>query len=184
MERVDMEGADTGWADAGQAGGERASREQTVPGCGPGTGVGMSGPGRTLFGFVRHWSRRMDTGPNGADREHGRLVLVTEAVHALEQRGQAATVNAVAGEICIDQSGASRLIRSGVEAGYLNKATSADGRRRPATVTPAGHDMLAHAHRWQEDVFDRLTEGWPEQRRRDFQLAMTELVERSVTPPG
>ncbi|GID30638.1 MarR family winged helix-turn-helix transcriptional regulator [Paractinoplanes brasiliensis] len=144
----------------------------------------MRGPGQTLFGFVRHWSRRLETGPHGADREQGRLVLVTEAVHALEQRGHAATVNAVADEIGIDQSGASRLIRSGVEAGCLSTSTSADGRRRPTTVTPAGHEMLARAHQWQEQVFDRLTEGWPEQRRRDFQLAMTELMERSDAPPG
>jgi DNA-binding MarR family transcriptional regulator len=135
----------------------------------------MTGPGQALFAFVRHWSRR-----SAAEAEQGRLVLVTEAVHALAERGIAPTVNAVAHEIGIDQSGASRLVTSAASAGYLTMRTSdTDGRRREATVTAAGQAMLAHAREWQEQVFDRLTEGWSEQRRRDFQQAMTDLVERS-----
>ena len=135
----------------------------------------MTGPGQVLFAFVRHWSRR-----SPAEAEQGRLVLVTEAVHALTQRGVAATVNAVAHEIGIDQSGVSRLFTSAAAAGYLTvRASESDGRRREATVTPSGQAMLAQAREWQEQVFDRLTEGWSEQRRRDFQQAMTDLVERS-----
>ncbi|MFG3258997.1 MarR family winged helix-turn-helix transcriptional regulator [Streptomyces sp. NPDC048172] len=139
------------------------------------------GPGETLFAFVRHWSRK-SSGGDPAVAERGRLVLVTEAVHALELRGAAATVNAVADEIGIDQSGASRLLKSATEAGYLALRTSeTDARRRRATVTPSGGALLEHAHAWQEQVFDRLTEGWSEQRRRDFRQAMTELVDRSRT---
>lgn len=137
------------------------------------------GPGQVLFAFVRHWSRR-----SLGDTEQGRLVLVTEAVLALAGRGVAATVNAVAQEIGIDQSGASRLVKSAAEAGYLAmRAAETDGRQRQATVTAAGHTMLAQAHVWQEQAFDRLAAGWSEQRRRDFQQAMTELIERSY-PPG
>ncbi|MBG0563717.1 MarR family winged helix-turn-helix transcriptional regulator [Actinoplanes aureus] len=132
------------------------------------------GPGQVLFAFVRHWSRR------SSEAEQGRLVLVTEAVHSLTRRGIEATVNAVAHEIGIDQSGASRLIKSAAEAGYLTmRASASDGRRRWATVTPAGHTMLSQAHEWQERVFDRLTETWSPRRRSDFQQAMTELIDRS-----
>jgi MarR family transcriptional regulator, organic hydroperoxide resistance regulator len=77
-----------------------------------------AGPGQLLFTFVRHWSRRAATG-DATVAEQGRLVLVTEAVHALAARAEPATVNAVARELGIDQSGASRLIRSAVEARYL-----------------------------------------------------------------
>jgi DNA-binding MarR family transcriptional regulator len=141
--------------------------------------VSGPGPGQVLFAFVRHWSRRSAAG-GGAAAGNGRLVLVTEAVHALDRRGVAATVNAIGEEIGIDQSGASRLVRAATEAGYLTMhASDTDGRRRHATVTPSGHALLAQAHDWQEQVFDRLTEGWSRQRRRDFQRAMAELIENS-----
>ena len=107
-------------------------------------------------------------------------MLVTEAVHCLARRGVAATINAVAHEICIDQSGASRLVKSATEAGYLTtQASESDGRRCQASLTSSGHTMLKHAHHWQEQVFDQLTVGWSEQQRHDFQQAMTDLIDRS-----
>lgn len=136
------------------------------------------GPGQVLFHFVRHWSRRSVAGDTGG--EQGRLVLVCEAVHALSLRETSATVNAIAQEVGIDQSGASRLIRSATAAGYLVMAASAtDGRRREASLTSAGQSMLDQAHRWQEEVFAELTRGWSDKQRRDFQQAMTGLIERS-----
>jgi MarR family transcriptional regulator, organic hydroperoxide resistance regulator len=143
--------------------------------------VSDPGPGQALFAFVRHWSRRSPTSDNKA-AEQGRLVLVTEAVHVLTQRGIAATVNAVAHEIGIDQSGASRLVKSATEAGYLTMQTcETDGRRRQAMVTSSGQSLLTQAREWQERIFERLTEGWSEQRRHDFQQAMTDLVDQSYT---
>jgi len=107
-------------------------------------------------------------------------VLVCEAVHAISQRGAPVTVNAIAREIGIDQSGASRLIKSATVSDYLAiVASSADGRRREASLTPAGRSMLDHAHRWQEGVFVQLTTGWSDKKRHAFQQAMTELMERS-----
>lgn len=137
------------------------------------------GPGQVLFAFVRHWWRRTSAADHKV-AEQGRVVLVTEAVHSLTQRGIVATVNAVAHEIGIDQSGASRLVRSATKAGYLTmQASETDGRLRQATVTSSGHTMLEQAYDWQEQVFDRLTEGWSEQQRRDFRQAMTDLIDRS-----
>ncbi|THJ02293.1 winged helix-turn-helix transcriptional regulator [Nocardioides sp.] len=136
------------------------------------------GPGQVLFHFVRHWARRPVTADAGGDQ--GRLVLVCEAVHAVSQRGTSATVNAIAHEIGIDQSGASRLITSATAAGYLVMAASAtDGRRREASLTAAGRSMLDQAHRWQEEIFVQLTAGWSDKKRRDFQQAITDLMDRS-----
>jgi DNA-binding MarR family transcriptional regulator len=130
--------------------------------------------GQILFRFVRHWSRRDSGG------EQGRLVLVSEAVHTLSQRGAPATVNAIAHEIGIDQSGASRLIKDAAAAGHvIMTASPADGRQREASLTPAGRTMLEQAHRWQEDIFGQLTTGWSEKKRHDFQQAMTDLMDRS-----
>jgi len=141
------------------------------------------GPGQVLFRFVRHWSRRPATRETGVDQ--GRLVLVSEAVNDLSRRGAATTVNAIAHEIGIDQSGASRLIKSATAAGYLVMTASAtDGRRREASLTPAGRSMLDQAHRWQEEIFDQLTTGWGEERRRDFEKAMAELMDRSYVRPS
>lgn len=140
------------------------------------------GPGQVLFAFVRHWSRRSPAGDDAAT-EQGRHVLVAEAVGALTGRGIAASVNAVAHEIGIDQSGASRLIKSATEAGYLVMQPSrSDGRRREASLTSAGRSMLKQARHWQERVFDELAAGWSEQRRREFQRAMEDLMDRSYEP--
>lgn len=112
-------------------------------------------------------------------------MLVSEAVHDLSRRGAAATVNAIAHEIGIDQSGASRLIKSATAAGYLIMTASAtDGRRREASLTPTGRSMLDQAHRWQEEIFDQLTTGWGEERRRDFEKAIAELMDRSYVRPS
>ncbi len=86
--------------------------------------------------------------------------MVTEAVAALQDDG-GATVNQVADELGIDQSGASRFITQAVERGYLRKAPSpADGRQRRLLVTSKGAKMLGSAHRWQESVFADLTADW------------------------
>lgn len=139
--------------------------------------MNAAGPGQLLFSFVRHWSRRAAT--SGA-AERGRLLLATEAVGALTARGAPTTVNAVSAELALDQSGASRMIKDAVEAGYLTMSRAAvDGRRREASVTPAGTVALERAHAWQEEVFAELTVGWSKQRRSDFERAMTDLIARS-----
>lgn len=143
--------------------------------------MSTAGPGQLLFGFVRHWSRRAAAG-GASVAEQGRLVLVTEAAAALVGREKSATVNAIADEIGIDQSGASRLIKSAVDAGYLTMTlASSDGRKREASVTSAGHTALRQAHAWQERVFAELTAGWSQQRRDDFQRAMADLIARSYS---
>ncbi|GAA3089711.1 DNA-binding MarR family transcriptional regulator [Kribbella aluminosa] len=134
-----------------------------------------AGPGQVLFEFVRHWSRR--TAPEVA--EQGRLVLVVESVYAVSGR-RAATINAVAHEIGIDQSGASRMVKEATAAGYLElRAADGDARRREVSVTDAGLELLEQAHAWQEEVFEQLTTGWSERRRTQFRRDLLSLLERS-----
>lgn len=102
------------------------------------------GPGQLLFEFVRYWSHRA-AGDSTIARQ-GRLVMFTEAVNSLVQRGRKATVNAVAHELGIDQSGASRLLSDAHSAGYvepheiprINAAATSPSRRRasPHSVKP------------------------------------------------
>lgn len=137
------------------------------------------GTGQLLFGFVRHWSRRVAAGdPTVA--EQGRLVLVTEAVNSLATRDEPTTISAVTLELGIDQSGASRIVKNAVEAGYLAmwKGT-VDGRRREVSMTAAGVEVLQQAHAWQEQIFADLTAGWSQSRRDDFRSAVAVLITRS-----
>ena len=137
------------------------------------------GSGELLFRFARRWSRRSAI-DDAVTAEQGRLLLVVEAVASLIDRGQSATVNAVASEIGIDQSGASRLVKSAVDVGYVAMTTAqTDRRRREVTVMPSGDAVLREAHTWQEQVFGELTVGWSRLRREEFHAAMTDLVRRS-----
>ncbi|GIE94515.1 MarR family winged helix-turn-helix transcriptional regulator [Paractinoplanes rishiriensis] len=128
------------------------------------------GPGEAVFQFVRHWARRTNA---PAD------VLVVEAVHALSARDEV-TVNDVATELGVDQSGASRMVTRAVDQGYLATHPSpADARRRTVTVTGAGSDLLAAAHRWQEEVFATMTDSWTAAERAAFHRATLHLLTRS-----
>lgn len=137
-----------------------------------------NGPGQMLFRFVRHWSKRaIGGGPEMAER--GRDVWVTEAVYALSALSEI-TVNDVAAEMGIDQSGASRMLAHATDQGYLKVGRSSlDARRRTISITAAGGKLLREAHAWQEDVFARLTEEWTHSERREFGRAMARLIEHS-----
>jgi DNA-binding MarR family transcriptional regulator len=128
--------------------------------------------GRTLFEFVRHWSRR-----GGSSR--GRDVMVTETVHALRSRPEV-TVNDIAAELGLDQSGASRMVTHAVDEGYLGTHPSPlDARRRTVTLTSAGSRLVADAHRWQDEVFASLTTDWTGAERAEFERALRRLLSRS-----
>jgi DNA-binding MarR family transcriptional regulator len=104
--------------------------------------------------------------------------MVTEAVLALDG---GATVNRIARELGLDQSGASRMVAAAVKGGYLAKTTDADARLRLVAVTPKGRELPADAHAWQETVFGELTADWPAEDVARF----TELMRRPTraTPP-
>lgn len=139
------------------------------------------GVGQALFQFVRHWSRRWN---DPAAAERGRDVLVTEAVHALRDRPEV-TVNDVAAELAVDQSGASRMVAHAVDLGYLaTRPSAADARRRAISLTADGAALLAAAHDWQESVFTTLTDDWTPAERADFHRAMIRLVDRSARLTG
>jgi DNA-binding MarR family transcriptional regulator len=135
-----------------------------------------NGPGQALFRFVRYWSRRWTGAGQAIDTERGRDVMVTEAVQSLEKQG-GATVNDVADELGIDQSGASRFITQAVDRGYLRKiASPRDARQRLLVVTDEGTALVAAAHRWQEQVFDNLTTEWSPTEVEQFHQLMERLV--------
>lgn len=124
----------------------------------------LAGAGSALFSVVRFWSRRWAlraAGDPPADERQVRAIMVLEAVDTAARASGDASVSAVAHQLGIDQSGASRFIAAAVDDGYLRRTASAADRRRAAlTTTPAGRRLLNEARAWQDDVFARLTAGW------------------------
>ncbi|WP_426506326.1 MarR family transcriptional regulator [Dactylosporangium sp. McL0621] len=145
-----------------------------------GVGSVEPGGGRVLFAFVRFWSRRW----TGADPDRGRDVMVLEAVTALTGRGGGPpSVNDVARELGLDQSGASRLVTRAERLGLLRRRAPREvGAATAVTATPAGEDLLAGAHAWQDGVLRELTAGWPDEDVRTLVTLMGRLVDAQSRP--
>jgi DNA-binding MarR family transcriptional regulator len=128
--------------------------------------------GPALFRLVRYWSRRWAGGVSGevaGEQRTVAAVLVVEAVHTIGTASGAATVGAVAHQLGLDQSGASRMVRDATAAGFLARAESTQDRRRAALqLTEEGHALLAASHDWQRHAFHELTADWDEDDRVRF----------------
>jgi len=127
------------------------------------------GAGPALFRLVRLGSRRWI---NRASQEltgemrHVQHILAIEAVDTAQSRGQDPTVAAVAHQLGLDDSGASRIVRGATDAGYLLRGASRSDRRRASlTLTDRGRELLASSHRWQQRTFEQLTAHWDPQDR-------------------
>jgi DNA-binding MarR family transcriptional regulator len=134
----------------------------------PGTADG----GPALFRLIRFWSRRWT---NRASEEltgemrHVQHILVIEAVHTTGENADEVTVGTVAHQLGLDHSGASRMVRDAVGAGYLTRIASGRDRRRVSLrLTESGQDLLRGSHQWQRRTFDELTATWSEHDRRQF----------------
>lgn len=116
--------------------------------------------GPALFQLVRFWSRRWlrDDHPDADD--HALDILVLEATAAALQNRRATVVD-VAEQLGIDRSGASRLIASAEDHGYvLRHPNKSDARRVELSITRQGRALLAAARRWQSATFLDLVADW------------------------
>lgn len=146
----------------------------------------QEGGGPALFRVVRFWSRR---GPlrvaEDLTGEQRRLqdIQVLDAVHAAGRAGAEVSVADVAHQLGIDRSGASRFVADAVEHGYLDRgAGSADARRAVISLTPAGQELLAAAHAWQERMFTELTASWPADDVRAFAVYLRRVADELLDP--
>jgi DNA-binding MarR family transcriptional regulator len=126
--------------------------------------------GPALFRLVRFFSRRWTSQASQELPDHMRNVqhiLVVEAIHATTH--DEATVNAVAHQLGLDHSGASRMVRDATEAGFLLRTESEQDKRRTVLkLTEQGHELLHAAHQWQRKAFDDLTGTWSDHDRKEF----------------
>jgi DNA-binding MarR family transcriptional regulator len=135
--------------------------------------------GPALFRLVRFWSRRWAAGVaqgNGSDAGHVGHVLVLEAIDAASREGTA-QIGAVAVELGLDRSNASRMLASAVSAGLVTKMVSPqDARCTELAMTPAGKELLTAAHAWQAQTFAQLVAGWPAADARRFASYLVRLA--------
>jgi DNA-binding MarR family transcriptional regulator len=137
--------------------------------------------GPALFRMVRFWSRRWTMRASEeltGQMRHVQHILVVEAVDTTNNGPAGATIGTVAHQLGLDHSGASRMVRDAVTAGYLVRVASERDRRRVGLrLTPDGHDLLTGSRRWQRRVFDELTVTWDQQDRRQFAAYLQRLVD-------
>ena len=137
--------------------------------------------GPALFRMVRFWSRRWTMRASEeltGQMRHVQHILVIEAVETTNNGPAEATIGTVAHQLGLDHSGASRMVRDAVAAGYLIRVASERDRRRVCLqLTPNGHDLLTGSRRWQRRVFDELTTTWDQQDRQQFAAYLQRLVD-------
>ncbi|NUP09145.1 MAG: winged helix-turn-helix transcriptional regulator [Polyangiaceae bacterium] len=138
--------------------------------------------GPALFRLVRFWSRRWANPERpGAPSVH---VQVLEAIDAASRRGPA-SITTVGEELGIDRSGASRMVNTAVEAGYVHKAASNDDARQVELApTARGNDLLRAARAWQQSMFERLVADWPAADVNQFARYLERLSDQTVIPEG
>jgi DNA-binding MarR family transcriptional regulator len=137
----------------------------------------LSDGGPALFRLVRFFARRWITQASIESDAQVQHILVLEAVHA--SRGEA-SINAVAHQLGLDHSGASRMVKDASRAGYLTRGESEEDRRRTVLrVSQAGEALLQAAHQWQRKTFDELTQGWAEHDREQFAGYLSRLANQT-----
>ncbi|WP_330230393.1 MarR family winged helix-turn-helix transcriptional regulator [Nocardia sp. NBC_00508] len=144
--------------------------------------------GPALFRLVRFWSRRWSNQaltrvtrePDGELRRVQHIQVV-EAVAAVLRTGEEAAVTDVAEQLGLDHSGASRMVRDAVAAGYLARGDSTHDRRRVVVqLTDSGHELLTASHDWQRRCFDQLTAAWNEHDRSQFASYLQRLADEAI----
>jgi len=122
----------------------------------------MTVNGQALFAFVRFWARRWTGSGLDADAQRGRDVMVVEAVQALTGQQRSTSINEVARELGVDQSGASRMVaRTEMQGFVTRRPPDRIGAASTIVTTAAGEELLRHAHAWQDEVLRTLTADWP-----------------------
>lgn len=97
-------------------------------------------------------------------------ILIVQAVETIETRAEGeVTVGAIAQQLAVDPSTASRLVGDAIRDGYLIRTGSViDSRRVRLEMTEAGRRLAAHARAYQVAIFQHVTRGWTPQERAEF----------------
>jgi DNA-binding MarR family transcriptional regulator len=88
------------------------------------------------------------------------------------------TVGAVADQLSVDPSVASRMVSDCIAAGYLERAASQhDGRRTILRLRPEGAALMSRFRQHQRRAFEYITVDWAERDRLEFARLMLRYVD-------
>jgi MarR family transcriptional regulator, organic hydroperoxide resistance regulator len=107
---------------------------------------------------------------------------VLEAVHAVTEAGRPASINDIARELGLDQSGASRMVAHAENEGLVTRSPRTRvGRPTTIAATAAGRQLLQDARTWQDEVLATLTADWPPDDVETLTTLMARLVQAQST---
>jgi DNA-binding MarR family transcriptional regulator len=102
-------------------------------------------------------------------------------LNVVAERRDETTVGAVAEELGVDRSVASRMVTDCIQHGYLLRAASQqDGRRTVLRLTSEGEGLRARFAKEQRQAFERITRDWPEEERLQFARLLVKYVDASA----
>ncbi len=116
-------------------------------------------------------------------------LMVADAIGRLTASGPAVTVGAVAEQLDIDPSTASRLVAHATAAGLINRRPcSGDGRRADLRLTAAGERIRQAVRRLRAEYLADLIADWSAAERADFARLLTRFADaatrREIRPEG
>lgn len=108
---------------------------------------------------------------------HIQHILAVDAVATVGSGEGEATIGAVAHQLGLDHSVASRIVRDTVDSGYLVRVAPEQDRRKVALrLTEPGHELLAGSRAWQRRTFHELTASWNDHDRNQLAAYLQRLA--------
>lgn len=139
-----------------------------------------------LFRLRRIWARPLRTRRLGDPQRPVQMsnVMVVHAVHKLSLEVPEVTVGAVAEQLDVDPSTASRLVNDAIGAGFVAREESeVDARRARLLLSPAGRRVLEVVVRSRRAYLDGLITDWDETDREVFARLLTRFAEAATARP-
>lgn len=123
------------------------------------------------FARLRRRTNRSLTDRGMSKRDLTRNLII----NIVDEADAEITVGAVADQLNVDPSVASRMVTDCIDSGYLKRAASTtDGRRTVLKLTPEGLDLRNQFRRLQRETFEQITSAWSDSER----LLFAELLVR------
>ncbi|MER5319976.1 MarR family winged helix-turn-helix transcriptional regulator [Streptosporangium roseum] len=140
-----------------------------------------------LFRLRRIWARPLRSRKIADPQRPVQLsnVMVVHAVHKLSLDVPEVTVGAVAEQLDVDPSTASRLVNDAIGAGFVEReASEVDARRARLVLSGRGRRVLEVVVHYRRTYLDGLIADWDEADREAFARLLTRFAEAAMAHPA